>query len=679
MKLYYLLTIFGLTATLQAQPQNQGKTYSGNPNDSIRIMQLLDLAIDDYRQQHYDSVILQCEAILTLSNQVAFIRGEGEAYLLKGRALNRLGRKEKASEFYSKAINEFKTVNAHERLASTYNNLGILLKGMGKFREAIEAGEMALENVRLLGNSQLKIQILNNLGNSYQNIALFKKASNVYFESLNVLKKEQESLFKNRATAEVYINLGIAYFEQKLFEKSKETYLIAKVILEQQGLVPQLAALYNNLSEANVITGDYNIARIYLNAADSLYRALDDKVGLAICRNNFGKLKREQKKFQESISLHNLAIGQLGSLNATAYLASCYLDLGKTQTKAGRLKEAHISLLRGLQIALKAGQKVQELMLYQGLIELHKSREEMEETIMYYDLYAALSQELNDQQIGRHIGQLELEGLITKRDAALKTLESQTASLEFQISRRNLLLTLSVVVIFLISIVFTLAFTQSKLKARNKRILLEQKILRTQFNPHFIFNALGAIQHYMLDHEPQLAAGYLSKFSALMRSILESSREGYTTLSTELDNIRNYLDLQSLRFSDTLKYTIEIDPAINPELIELPALLIQPLLENSIEHGLLPNKGGKVFIKVNQVAKNILIEVEDNGVGLTKSTRVKTIKNKPSSLGNTIIKERLSLFSKHNKDTVTFNMVDRASLDKRFTGTKVSLTIPIKF
>jgi len=676
MKPKYLLVLVFSIFHLFSKGQ-QSKYFTGKSEDSLKVMEMLNVARNIYNNQYFDSVISLSESTLERSLEIDFSRGVGESYFLKARALNRLGSWKKAIEMYGKALEFFGSLNDHNRMASTYNNWGLILKAIGRFREAIEAGENALQQVSLMPPSRLNFHILTNLGNSYQSLAQFRKATSSYFESMKVLKNEKDSIYKERMQAEVYINLGIVYYEQKLYSKSLEIYHEARSILESQQMKPQLATVYNNLGVAYTETQDFKIAEKYLQQSLELNDRLKDKLGIAICMNSFGKLYYSLDKFDDAIAAHSEAIKSFRSLNATGYLPESYLGLGKTFLKAENIKEGHLALLKGLQIALKSGQKVQELKLYEGLITLHKSFDELEMALMYYDLYSSLSQELNDQQIGRFIGQQELKEHIDKRDLALKSLQSEAALLEFQINKRNVLLILSISVIILITALFSMIYRQHQLKSMNQNFALEQKILRAQLNPHFIFNALGAIQHYMYNKTAREAARYLSKFSKLMRSILESSRTSQTTLSTELETMKYYLDLQSLRFNKPFQYTIEIDPELDPDLIQVPSLIIQPLLENAIEHGLRPKQGGWLKIEIKQLMDHIVIAVEDNGVGLENSNKVNQSNKSKQSLGNTITFERLSLINRKSKNKILFKVESRSKIEAGLCGTRASLEIPI--
>jgi signal transduction histidine kinase len=494
---------------------------------------------------------------------------------------------------------------------------------------------------------------------------------------MNALKGEKDSLKREKLEAQVYSNLGIIYYEQKIFAKSLEIFHEAESILLKYNMRAQLAVLYNNLGDTYTETQEFNKAYEYLQQSQELNKEFNDKVGVAICMNSFGNLYYSLDHFDDAIEAHLKAIKSFQILGATSSLPESYLGLGRTFLEAGNTKDAHMALLKGLQIALKSGQKLQELELYVELVALHRSNDQLEMALMYYDLYSVLSQELNDQQIGRFIGQQELKEHLDKRDLALASLQSETALLEFQITQRNTLLILSILVIILISSLFTMVYWQHRLRSMNKNFALEQKLLRTQLNPHFIFNALGAIQHYMYNKTPHDAARYLSKFSKLMRSILESSRTSKTTLSTELETMKFYLDLQSLRFNKPFQYTIELDPELDPDLIQIPSLLIQPLLENAIEHGLRPKQGGHINIEIKQETDHIVIAVEDDGVGLEYSKKNKQYENGKQSLGNTITVERLSLINRKSKKKILFKVESRSQIEEGLSGTRASLIIPI--
>ena len=168
---------------------------------------------------------------------------------------------------------------------------------------------------------------------------------------------------------------------------------------------------------------------------------------------------------------------------------------------------------------------------------------------------------------------------------------------------------------------------QNNLEVKGKLLKLEQQSLNASMNRHFIFNSLNSIQYYINAADKVSANRYLTKFAKLIRKNLDSSHgsNGMVTLSDELERLELYLELESMRFKDKLDYEITIDERVETEMLIVPAMFLQPFIENSIIHGILPlkNKKGLITIKINDHFDHIRIEIFDNGVGIEKSIKEK--------------------------------------------------------
>lgn len=206
----------------------------------------------------------------------------------------------------------------------------------------------------------------------------------------------------------------------------------------------------------------------------------------------------------------------------------------------------------------------------------------------------------------------------------------------------------------------------------------KNKALRAQINPHFVFNALASIQHLVTKNERTTTLKYLSKFSRLMRNILESSIETHVVLSEEIKMLEDYLELESLRFSKKFTYDIFIAPEINPDLVEIPFMLLQPFTENAIIHGLLPKKEANrmVFIRFEKLEDQIICEIEDNGVGRAFSSHNATIRNPDKkSRGLEVTRQRIENMGYSTKPIQIIDKMDASGLP---SGTKVVINIPVK-
>ncbi|MEZ5082758.1 MAG: two-component regulator propeller domain-containing protein [Bacteroidales bacterium] len=210
-------------------------------------------------------------------------------------------------------------------------------------------------------------------------------------------------------------------------------------------------------------------------------------------------------------------------------------------------------------------------------------------------------------------------------------------------------------------------------------LLAEQKAVRSQMNPHFIFNSLNSIQNFILDHNAGNANLYLSNFSSLIRRILESANNNFSSLREELDTLKLYLDLEKLRFEDQFDYQISIDSTIRPELVTIPSMILQPFLENAIWHGIMPkNSKGKIDLKIIPAnSDKILICIEDNGIGRKDSMEIgmKRRHHKPTGIKN--IQERIELLNRLNNSQNSMRIVDMFDQDQKAAGTRVELELEI--
>jgi ligand-binding sensor domain-containing protein len=195
--------------------------------------------------------------------------------------------------------------------------------------------------------------------------------------------------------------------------------------------------------------------------------------------------------------------------------------------------------------------------------------------------------------------------------------------------------------------------------------------LRSQMNPHFIFNAIGSIQHYILKNEIRQSYDYLSKFSMLIRNILNNSRQEYISLTQEINTLRLYIELEQIRFTVPFEFVIEIDEDLDMEM-DIPTMLIQPYVENSIWHGLMPKEsGGKLKLIFKKTDEGMFVIIRDNGIG-----RKVTEPSKHISRGMSITEQRINILTTTNKKKFVTTIIDLKDDNGNSSGTEINLTIP---
>lgn len=193
-------------------------------------------------------------------------------------------------------------------------------------------------------------------------------------------------------------------------------------------------------------------------------------------------------------------------------------------------------------------------------------------------------------------------------------------------------------------------------------------------NPHFIFNALNSIQEQFMYGNKVIANEQMGNFTSLTRQILTVSGKKKIPLSTEVDILNKYLELEKMRFDNDFTYSISIDDTIDDEYTEIPPMLIQPFVENSIKHGLLHKEGNKtlsIHFSLDADEEFLICTIEDNGIGRKKSEAIKT-KNNHNSFSTESVAQRLQLINNTNDSMRYFDLIDK---NGQATGTKVILKI----
>ncbi len=218
---------------------------------------------------------------------------------------------------------------------------------------------------------------------------------------------------------------------------------------------------------------------------------------------------------------------------------------------------------------------------------------------------------------------------------------------------------------------------QIKLKNKYNRVLLKQRMLRMQMNPHFIFNALGAIKVFILENDMEKSSSFLTDFASLMRQVLRSSEYEYVHLEEEIQILKYYLDLQRLRFMPTFEFEIEASEELLEKKLLIPPMLTQPFVENAIEYGVKSlGEGGVVFVRFYLVKEFLNIEIRDNGMGLKAGRKNSESEKNHESMAINITKERLDVLKKMTRKRASIRIVDLAENLSGEKGVLVHIEIP---
>ena len=321
------------------------------------------------------------------------------------------------------------------------------------------------------------------------------------------------------------------------------------------------------------------------------------------------------------------------------------------------------------------------------LSKAYDERNNKDAALFFYRIFFKASDTLFSENNKRNVIIKESEWRLKRKEIENNHL-LQLSKLQKKdiVIKNGLLITLFIALLLVVGIAFFIN-KNSAVKKKRTESLLQQKIteikmqvLRAQMNPHFIFNSLNSIENFMMKNEKRLASDYLNKFTRLIRIILDSSLNELIPIEKDMEALQLYIDLQQLRFNNKFVYETSIQTALLKGDYKVPSLIIQPFVENAIEHGIAHSERNdcKLIITVVLKRDHILYTIEDNGIGRLQSSTYNK-KNKPQhkSVGLSITTDRIHIFNKSEIDTKDVIITDLYNKENKPEGTRVSVKIKV--
>ncbi len=297
-----------------------------------------------------------------------------------------------------------------------------------------------------------------------------------------------------------------------------------------------------------------------------------------------------------------------------------------------------------------------------------------ERALRYQQKFHEVYEAFIDENQSKRINELEAKFETERRETEITLLRSEAALKESADAKKNwVIISVSALAVFLV--VAGWLFYQRRLSQERERSAIhKQQLLRSQINPHFIFNSLSSIRGFLFEgNDTKPAINYLGKFAKLMRMVLELSSKEWVSLAEEMKALELYLEIQQIRFNKAFDFQLSIDKSIDPNTIMVPPLTAQPFIENAIEHGLKGmDKNGRVEIACLKEHGKLVFKIQDNGIGID---HVEPRKNHQSRAIQ-IFKERMGIIGHRMKTSFSFNISDIGN-DAGAHGTLVTYELPI--
>ncbi|HYG20971.1 MAG TPA: tetratricopeptide repeat protein [Ohtaekwangia sp.] len=634
---------------------------------------------------------------------------------------------DKGIAFATEAIALAQQLDRPAQLASAYNHKGSNHWAKGEDSLALAACEEALKIHRRHGNKLGVAKALNNLALNYYNLSDFKKALEYHDEALSIFT----ALNYTPGIIHSYSNTGVVYLSLSDYPKALENFLHGARFAAGDSLL--LANILLNVGLVHKNMHAYDRSLEYAEKARALFVASGQKQGAANALGNLGTLYSETGRYREALRHYqaalqlNTAIGNnRRKASDLVNMAVVYQHLNKYDSAHDYLRESlalyeqthdkentsatmvklaeiylavpslldHLSgasaekklvgyLQQALTLATASGSLQSQRIAWESLRKTFEKYGRHAKALYAYKQQVAFTDSIynseKDKELARHQIQFEFE----KKEASLKSEhEKDMAVAQAEIERQKTVETaiLAGGLLLVVAGVTGYILYRKRKEAEAKRkeaefsALIadtEMKALRAQMNPHFIFNSLNAISNFIAANKPEHADDYLTRFSRIIRMILENSEYREITLAEDLEALELYLQLEAMRLQNRFSYEIRVNDSLDPENTVVPPLMLQPFVENSIWHGISKVDGGKIIIAINPQDDKLVCVIEDNGPG-RKNGFTKTTRPEPKkSLGIGITQSRIDILNEQGRSGATLAFADLPQ------GLRVTVTLPL--
>lgn len=568
-----------------------------------------------------------------------------------------------AKVLFEKAVHLAIDDNDFSSFYLAFGTLSFIYSVQGDYEKSITISQKAISWGHKIGDSSLIAYA------KYSSTFTYVKMKN-YDQVINIYK-ELLSLYENYLPLSVeliYANMTYNYYENKDYVNAVKYGVMAK---ELDGEEP---AILFNLADAYL--GAYKDSSIDLR--DVLIESYSQNLYVQIFSQAKAKeevLKLVFENYTSSIALMNKQENKRLIIHPYYGLGDYYDIVGNKEKAAYNYEKAWgyskgtetIGLVNKIKIANKLylfyrGIKNEPLLALEWLEKLDS-------------LKTQETEKNNLETVGRKQAEFEYSQKIYFDSLeAKKANEIEQIKLKQKESNRQLVTIFSVVLIVVFSFLMYLFFRRRQLEAKHKMLRLEQKLLRTQMNPHFIFNSLTTIGSFVISNKVQVSYNYITKFSKLIRLILESSRKDEIAIESELLIVENFLALHQINKNENLIYEVNYDKNILEEDIKVPPMLLQPFIENAIEYGEDFETGKNfIFVEFKLDGNRLLLSVRDHGGGFSSKNK----KGKHESYAMKITKERILSIKKQLKKSLVLNIVDFSVKGEGEKGVLVEIHVEI--
>ena len=528
--------------------------------------------------------------------------------------------------------------------AESYYNIGETFYNNGNFPKSEEYFIKSKNIYEKLNDKQNLEKVIRKIAQSQENQNKLKSALTNY-ESASNIGFSNSSRAVNSNDASRLATPSVAKKAEAIQNNIK--------ISEKENNKEDLAASYSQMADVNIEQNNIPKAEENLNNAYKISVKEAPQQALAI-NQKLTDFYVGNKNFDKAIEAKKEVLKEDFVKDNSQKKVEQIQELAEIYIKKNDPKEAIVLLKNAYDIALNKGHTLEAQKSVKKLDSLYSISENTEASVsLYRDFLGKLPDLVSKDR------SLVDNKILEDTEQRISQLEQEKKLKDELIRKKNIFnYSLIAALVILSVLIFFIFRTLKKVQIKNKKIALQS--LRREMNPHFIFNSLNSVNQFIATNNELEANQYLTKFSKLMRGVMENSSEDFISFQQELDLLQNYLALEKTRFADKFDYEITVDENLNQQNLQLPGMMVQPFLENAIWHGL-RYKIEKGFLKLSFKKENqhLKITIEDNGIGIEESKKQKTIHQKnPEGRGMKNTLERVRLLNDLYKKNIVCSVKD---------------------
>jgi sensor histidine kinase YesM len=661
-----------------------------------------------------DSTTIQyIEEAMVLSRKINYHKGIGNSLLNKGIEASSNHRYNKSLPFLRQALPLLIESRDMYGILSTYGFMGQAFQSLGDNKTALSYFDTARKLSLELKDSSTAIWQLVHIMHSYHDLGNYNEAYKKGQEALSEVTKEDITLSAWILTslANLFLTAGLPEFAIDYVDKLRKYYSFDKLRKYYPSGTNQNKLPWP-LPMALRIGADAFLQMNKLDSALAIEKILNLPLMEQDARDNlfYGRFYVAQKEYKKALPYFIRGFNTASENQHKIEVSQNANELSNTYLLLNDDKKALHYALQALQIGTSI-QALQEIKTAAATLARIYEKKKIYSKAYYYDqLYKSTNNLLAPEEYKRKLSLIQIQNELNnkKHEASLLLSENLIGKQEVKLKQKEIekvsilknILIASLVVLLILGVI---VFRNITLKRRNEKqrlehnlelqkiesekrkaelqqqtTELEMQVLRAQMNPHFIFNSLNSINRFILQNNRTQASEDLTRFSKLVRLILQNSQASLIPLASELEALQLYLELESVRFNHHFIFTIRIGEDLDVSGLKVPPLIIQPYAENAIWHGLMhKEEKGNLQIELFEKENMLCCKITDDGVGRKKATELKTKSaSTHKSMGMQITADRITMLQKVNAPTTQIKITDLILPDGTAGGTEVLLKIP---